>query len=110
LKVRKESSDMLEHVSLDKDESVKQQVPGDNGELDNYQCMPVPNFKIFTDAMKSLNIKSYDDVLLYSQVPKVFEELGNSEKSNLPHVNLLGIYRAQYMLELFGHKGNIYIL
>ena len=57
-----------------------------------------------------MNIKSYDDVLLYSQVPKVFEELGNPDKSNLAFVNLLGVYRAQYLLELFGHKGNIYIL
>lgn len=60
--------------------------------------------------MKQLNLKSYDDVLLYSQVPKVFEELGNLDKSNLAFVNLLGVYRAQYLLELFGHKGNIYIL
>ena len=30
--------------------------------------------------------------------------------SNLPIVNLLGIYRAQYLLEVFGHKGNIYIM
>lgn len=60
--------------------------------------------------MKTLNIKSYDDVLIYSQVPKVFEELGNPEKSNLAFVNLLGLYRAQYLMEMFGHKGNIYIL
>lgn len=57
-----------------------------------------------------MNIKHYDDVILYAQVPKVYEELGNMDVSNLPIVNLLGIYRAQYLLEVFGHKGNIYIM
>jgi hypothetical protein len=44
--------------------------------------------------MKNLNLKSFDDVLIYSQIPKVFEELGNPDKSNLAFVNLLGLYRA----------------
>ena len=100
---------MLEHVDLEKEESLKMNAPADNGELDAFNCMPMPNMPMFVDTMKRLNIKSYDDVLLYSQVPKVFEELGNPETSNLSFVNLLGIYRAQYLFELYGHKGNIYI-
>ena len=57
-----------------------------------------------------MNIKSYDDVLLYSQIPKSYEQLGTMDQSELPIVNLLGIYRAQYLFEAFGHKGNIYVM
>jgi hypothetical protein len=57
---------MLEHVNLDEEESMKAEMPGDNGELDVFNCMPIPCKKLFCDTMKQLNIKSYDDVLLYS--------------------------------------------
>jgi 3-mercaptopyruvate sulfurtransferase SseA len=80
------------------------------GELDAYKNLPLPSLELFKQTMKQMNIKHYDDIILYSQVPKVYEELGNIDVNNLPIVNLLGIYRAQYLLEVFGHKGNIYIM
>ena len=82
----------------------------DQGELDFYKFLPLPSIEQFKQTMKNMNIKSYDDVILYSQIPKSWEHLGSLDQSELPIVNLLGIYRAQYLLEAFGHKGNIYIL
>ena len=74
-------------MDLQHDEEPEQEVPGDSGEIDAYTGMPLPELELFIATMKSLNIKTYDDVLLYSQVPRVFEDLGNPEKSNLPIVN-----------------------
>lgn len=75
--------------------------------------MPLPKTKYFTETMQTLNVKSYDDVLLYSQVPPMYaEQFSNSEDEHDSRnlVNLMGIFRAQYLLEAFGHRGNIYIL
>lgn len=56
-----------------------------------------------------MNIKTYDDVILYSQTPSNFD---NSEKYNEYEslLHLVGIFRTQYLFEFFGHKGNIYVL
>lgn len=63
--------------------------------------------------MKVMNIKSYDDVILYSQmpVPSFSEDYSTLERDEMAsYRHLIGIYRAQYLLETFGHRGNIYIL
>ena len=58
--------------------------------------------------MKNLNIKTYDDVILFSQMPKATQdEIHASDLAIYRH--LIGIYRTQYLFETFGHKGNIYI-
>ena len=56
-----------------------------------------------------MNLKSYDDVILYSQMPiSSYADEEQDEMASYRH--LLGVYRAQYLLETFGHRGNIYIL
>lgn len=56
-----------------------------------------------------MNIKTYDDIILYSQMPKATaEEIDGNTIALYRH--LVGIYRAHFLFETFGHKGNIYIL
>ena len=42
-----------------------EKIHGDDG-LEPYEFMPLPNLAKFKNEMKRLNVKSYDDVLLYS--------------------------------------------
>ena len=56
-----------------------------------------------------MNIKHYDDIILYSQMP-VASQKEMQETDYVQYRHLLGIYRALYLFETFGHKGNIYIL
>jgi 3-mercaptopyruvate sulfurtransferase SseA len=75
--------------------------------------MPLPSLSYFVDTMRNLNVKNYDDVILYSQIPQSVQDKYKVEGDDYSHqnmLNLLGIFRAQYLLEAFGHKGNIYIL
>ena len=37
-----------------------------SGSLDYYKYLPVPSLELFIETMKQMNIKIYDDIILYS--------------------------------------------
>ena len=82
------------------------------GSLDPFKYLPLPTLERFTQMMKTLNLKSYDDVILYSQTPNYMQhynqEYFSPDSKHCTH--LLGLFRVQYLLEAFGHRGNIYIV
>ena len=81
----------------------------DLGPINAYKYLPLPTQDQFRKQMKVLNIKSCDHVIRYSQMP--VPSYADHEQVEMGiYRHLLGIYRAQYLLETFGHRGNIYIL
>ena len=38
----------------------------DQGELDAYKNLPLPKIEFFIQTMKEMNIKHYDDIILYA--------------------------------------------
>ena len=77
--------------------------------LGHLKYLPLPTIDRFRKHMKWMNIKHYDDIILYSQMPRA--SAGECEETDIGRYrHLVGIYRAQYLFEVFGHKGNIYIM
>ena len=37
-----------------------------HGEIEQYKFLPMPSVELFKNTMKAMNVKSYDDVILYS--------------------------------------------
>ena len=57
--------------------------------------------------MQTLNVKSYDDILLYAQTPNL---MGDGNIKSMQMCAMLSVFRAQFLFEIFGHRGNIYVL
>ena len=61
------------------------------GSLEPYKFLPIPSVDLFIQTMKLLNIKIYDDVILYSQIPENIEELTHNYEK---YAHLIGVFRA----------------
>ena len=65
----------------------------DLGLLNAYKYCPLPSLEFFSEQMKTMNIKTYDDVILYSQMPMTNYQYEQEDEMSF-YKHLLGIYRA----------------
>ena len=61
------------------------------GSIEEYKFLPIPNLELFIQTMKQMNIKIYDDVILYSQMPTHNEGHVHDHDQ---YAHLIGIFRA----------------